>query len=140
MPKLQGDHRVRPEASGAALRILRVGANRPLRGDEVPHFAGINAPLYDSGSHRARQFAHVVWQSVVRAKSAEEGRVDRHGEGNLFAVLDVRRAGARRLAGGVRLLLLRDRNVSRFARAHAVTPGAKSALATQRRATGSFFR
>ena len=85
-----------PEAAGAELRVLRLGAARPVRGDEARVPPGERAAVRDQRAERARPHPPVVRQAVARAQRAQAPRADRHGEGHLPAVLDVRRAGATR--------------------------------------------
>ena len=128
-----------PDAAGAELRVLRLGAARPVRGDQARVPARERAAVRGQRGKRARSHPAVVRQAVARAQCAQAPRADRHGEGHLPAVLDVRRAGRRAVDRGGRPLLLHDRDLHR-GRADAHAAGAARALGAGGRAPVAFLR
>src|SRR6266550_2685824 len=92
----------------AALRFLRFLGTRALRGNQGSVPAGKFVADETRRNPGARFDPPLVWQPLVRAEQAQERRADRHCQGLIHSLLDLRRAGPRRLDRRERLLLLRD--------------------------------
>ena len=86
--------------SSALIPVEQIKA--PIRPESLLEFKIAETQVRDKSPR-------VVRLAMVRAKRAQEPRADRHRPRRLHPVLDLRRAGSRRLDRRRRLLLLRDR-------------------------------
>ena len=84
--------------------------------------------------------APLVCQPLVRPQPPQGRRPHRHRQGPLHSLLDLRRPSPRRLDRRKRLLLLRNRDLSRRQRQDPDTSSTESPLGAQRRLRGSFLR
>ena len=119
LPELQRDLGARSRAPGAELRVLRLGAARPVRGDEARVPAGERAAVH--GDRRAagarRASARGTASCGLRRSALKRRALTDTVQRRLPAVLDVRRAGRRALdRRGRPLLLRRPKRTSRTAR------------------------
>jgi len=88
-----------PGRAAQTLRLLRLARHSAYEESRDPVRPESLLPFKLSEDNVRGQSSSVVWFALVRTEPAEEGRANRHAQGGLPALLDLRRGGSRRMDG-----------------------------------------